>query len=148
MAWGCPLESIYHTFPCWNSTNIVFVDHKPAQVSCNPEANTIIATLFYISQLTKVGDDKQFLKMSLWPKLNALFKSADLANFERRCKNPRYKKRKPEDFERHDNERRSGDVHSRQGDGTCEPLDSTRPLSPHLPQNFVSDCIVNVFHVQ
>jgi hypothetical protein len=95
VAWGCLLESIYRTFPSWNSTNTVFVDHKPARVSCNPEANTIIATPFYVSQLTKLGDDEQFVKTSLWPKLNALLKLADLANFERCCKNPKYKNGSP-----------------------------------------------------
>ena len=48
VAWGYSLQSMWRKFPFWNSSNTVIVDHKPERVMCNPDANVILATPFYI----------------------------------------------------------------------------------------------------
>jgi hypothetical protein len=35
----------------------VIIDHNSLRVNCNPRANVIIPTPFYLAQLTKLGED-------------------------------------------------------------------------------------------
>jgi hypothetical protein len=149
VAWGYPLQSMWKKFPRWNSSNTVIVDHKPQCVNRNPDANVILATPFYVQELTNIGDDGQFLKTSLWPQLRGLFGSAAPADFERQCPNPRQKEQAHAHYEQKDNKNISGPNHSLQGEGTYEPHGSTRKLSPHLPLSIIinflflfSPCIV------
>jgi hypothetical protein len=42
IAWGKPLEKVFHEWLCWNHSNTVIIDHKPCRLACNPSANVII----------------------------------------------------------------------------------------------------------
>jgi hypothetical protein len=57
VAWGCPLEIVFRKWPQWNLSNTVIIDHNSLRVNCNPRANVIIPTPFYLAQLTKLGED-------------------------------------------------------------------------------------------
>jgi hypothetical protein len=139
VAWGYPLQSMWKKFPRWNSSNTVIVDHKPQCVNRNPDANVILATPFYVQELTNIGDDGQFLKTSLWPQLRGLFGSAAPADFEKQCPNLRQKEQAQVHYELNYNENISGPDHSLQGEGTCEPPGSTQKLSPHRPLIIITD---------
>ena len=43
--------------------------------------NVIISTSFYTKKMERLGDDKSFLKSSLWLLLQGLFGSIDVADF-------------------------------------------------------------------
>jgi hypothetical protein len=45
-------------------------------------ANVIIPTPFYIEYMLKLEDDRNYLKTWLWPLLEGLFASADVAQFK------------------------------------------------------------------
>ena len=121
---------MWRKFPCWNSSNTVIVDYKLQCISCNLDTNVILATPFYIQELTNIREDGQFLKTLLWPQLRGLFGSAVLADFEKQCSNPRQKGQGHAHYELKHNENISGPDHSLQGEGTCEPPGSTRKIVP------------------
>jgi hypothetical protein len=79
-----PLESVYRRWPCWNATNTVIVDHNISCVACNPISNVVVAKAFYVEHLQKSGDDKSYLKGTLWPLLQALFDADDVEEFHSR----------------------------------------------------------------
>jgi hypothetical protein len=133
VAWGCPLEIVFRKWPQWNLSNIVIIDYNSLCVNCNPRANVIIPTPFYLAQLTKLGEDEQFLKTSMWPQLAGLFGAADMEDFETHFPELRILTPKIPELENHDHENISNVVHSVAGEGTCGPFGSTCEVSPHLP---------------
>ena len=80
-ACGRPLEKVFEQYPYQNYSNTVIVDHKAHRVDCNLSANIIISTPFYMEKLKRLGDDQSFLKLFLWPFLQGLFGSTDVADF-------------------------------------------------------------------
>jgi hypothetical protein len=128
IAWGKPLEKIFHKWPCWNFSNIVIIDHKGPRVGCNPSVNVIIPPPFYVQDVEGIGDDRQFLKLSLWPVLQRLYGCQDVADFRSHIpsslvpsglKVPLHEKEFEAEVEL--------DV---VGEGTCEPNGSASQLSP------------------
>jgi hypothetical protein len=81
---GKPLESVYRRWPCWNATNTVIVDHNVSRMACNPISNIVAAKAFYVEHLQKLGDDKSYLKRTLWPLLQVLFDTGDVEEFHSR----------------------------------------------------------------
>lgn len=81
MEWGKQLEAVYAAWPRFCAANTVIVDSKHNRVQCNPEANVIISTPFYVKWMCSLADDKEYLKRYLWPLLEALHSSADVADF-------------------------------------------------------------------
>ena len=75
IAWGKSLLKVYEKWPQFNATNTLIIDNKVSQVSCNPSSNVIISSPFYVAELDKLADDKNFLKSTLWPVLET-FESA------------------------------------------------------------------------
>jgi hypothetical protein len=55
--WGKPLSKVFNIWPVFNLSNIVIVDHKSFHVGCNPMANVIIPTAFYVQDLGNLEDD-------------------------------------------------------------------------------------------
>jgi hypothetical protein len=66
---GKPLDRVYSRWLCWNASNTVIVDHNLGHIACNPRANIITPNAFYVEHLQKLGDDKNYLKSTLWPLL-------------------------------------------------------------------------------
>ena len=62
IAWEKPLEKVFRTYPDFNLSNTMIVDHKPCRLGRNPLGNLIIPTAFYVENMQKLGDDKGFLK--------------------------------------------------------------------------------------
>jgi hypothetical protein len=62
----------------------VIVDHNVSRVACNPISNVVAAKAFYVEYLQKLGDDKNYLKGTLWPLLQALFDTDDVEEFHSR----------------------------------------------------------------
>jgi hypothetical protein len=63
------LDRVYSRWPCWNTSNIVIIDHNLGHVAYNPRANIIIPNAFYVEHLQKLGDDKNYLKSTFLPLL-------------------------------------------------------------------------------
>jgi hypothetical protein len=127
------LEIVLRKWPQWNLSNTVIIDHNSLRVNCNPRANVIIPTPFYLAQLTKLGEDGQFLKTSMWPQLSGLFGTADMEDFETHFLELRILTPEIPELENHDHENISNVVHSVAGEGTSGPFGSTCEVSPHLP---------------
>ena len=75
IAWGKSLSKVYEKWPQFNATNTLIIDNKVSRVSCNPSSNVLISSPFYVAELDKLADDKNFLKSTLWPVLET-FESA------------------------------------------------------------------------
>jgi hypothetical protein len=69
VAWEKPLQKIFWCYLDFSHSNTVMVDHNITRLGGIPSANLIIPTPFYVAELQKLGDDKAFLKGSLWPHL-------------------------------------------------------------------------------
>jgi hypothetical protein len=74
LEWGKPLCKFFWRYPQFNHANTMMIDHKICRLGSNPAANSIIPTAFYVAELHKVGEDKAFLKTSLWPQLWTLYR--------------------------------------------------------------------------
>jgi hypothetical protein len=61
----------------------MIIDHNLGCVACNPRSNIITPRAFYVETLKKLGDDKNYLKSTLWPMLQDLFDAADVEDFHR-----------------------------------------------------------------
>jgi hypothetical protein len=142
VAWGCPLEVVYRTWPHSNSSNTVIIDQNPSRVSCNPRANVIVVSPFYHAQLTKVGDDNLFLKTSLWPQLSGLFALVDMVDFETHYPELRLQEQETIDEESYENKNLSCNLQSVQGEGTCRPVGPTCMMSPYLALNSLFDFVI------
>jgi hypothetical protein len=59
----------------------VMIDHKICRLGGNPAANMIIPTAFYVVELQRVGDDKAFMKTSLWPQVQKLYRCKGMQLF-------------------------------------------------------------------
>ena len=81
VTWGKPLEKVFRTYPHFNLSNTVIVDHKPCRLGGNPLGNLIIPTPFYVEDIQKLGDDKGFLKGCLWPLLQGFSGCEDITDF-------------------------------------------------------------------
>jgi hypothetical protein len=57
------------------------VEKKAYRVDSNPSTNITISTSFYVEKVERLGDNRSFLKSSLWPLLQGLFGSVDVADF-------------------------------------------------------------------
>ena len=79
--WGKQLEAVYATWPNFNAANTIIVDSKASRVECNPDANVIISTPFYVKWMCNLADDKEYLKRYLWPLLEAFDQCGDVAAF-------------------------------------------------------------------
>ena len=80
--WKKPLSKVWTTWPSWNVTNTVIIDHIGALVDCNPIANIIIPPSFYVESLKKLADDKNYLRQNLWPLLEGLAGSTSVQEFQ------------------------------------------------------------------
>jgi hypothetical protein len=63
------------------------IDHNIARLGGNPSWNLIIPIAFYVAELQKIGDDKAFLKGSLWLHLKGLYGSRDNKHFRQHFPN-------------------------------------------------------------
>ena len=82
-AGGKSLERFYKRWPCWNASNTIIIDYNFGCMACNPRSNIIILCSFYVEQLKKLADDKNYLKSRLWPMLQGLFDAANVQEFNR-----------------------------------------------------------------
>ena len=76
--WKKPLSKVWGTWPEWNETNTVIIDHHRAMVDCNPIANIIIPPAFYVEDMRKLADDNSYLRYGLWPILKGLVGSPNV----------------------------------------------------------------------
>jgi hypothetical protein len=81
VAWEKPLQKVFWRYPDFSHSNTVMVDHNITRLGGIPSANLIIPTPFYVAELQKLGDDKAFLKGSLWPHLQGFYASQDINHF-------------------------------------------------------------------
>ena len=79
--WKKPLSKVWTTWPLWNESNTMIIDHIGALVDCNPIANIIIPPAFYVEDLKKLADDKNYLRLNLWPLLDSLAGSPNVQQF-------------------------------------------------------------------
>jgi hypothetical protein len=129
IAWGKPLEKVFCKWPCWNHSNTIIIDHKACRLACNPSTNVIIPPPFYVDEVQKVGDDQQFLKVSLWLILQRLYGCLDIANFRSHVPNSILES----GFEvprLHENKTGRGLEMNVEGEGTSKPYGSIIQLSP------------------
>jgi hypothetical protein len=76
-----PLQKVFWRYPHFSYSNTVMIDHNSSRLGGNPYGNLIVPTAFYVAELQKVGDDNAFLKASLWPQLQSLYRSRDVEHF-------------------------------------------------------------------
>ena len=79
--WKKPLSKVWGMWPEWNEGNTMIVDHIGAMVDCNPVANIIIPPAFNVENMTKLANDKNYLRKHLWPLLKGLVGSLDVQHF-------------------------------------------------------------------
>ena len=79
--WKKPLSKVWTTWPSWNASNTMIIDHIGVLVDCNPIANIIIPPAFYVENMKKLGNDKNYLRQNLWPLLESLAGSPDVQQF-------------------------------------------------------------------
>jgi hypothetical protein len=79
ICWGKPLSKVFELWPAYNLSNTVVVDHKSNRVGCNPMANVIIPTSFYVEQMGQLEEDNNYLRSCLWPLLEGFFASANIS---------------------------------------------------------------------
>jgi hypothetical protein len=84
--WEKRLERVYKTWPFWNASNTLIVDHNMSRVACNPKSNIILILLFYVEKLEKLEDNNNYLNSVVWPMLEAFVNSVDVEDF--RCTFP------------------------------------------------------------
>ena len=82
IAWRKSLSKVYEKWPQFNATNTLIIDNKVSRVSYNPSSNVIISFPFYVAELDKLADDKNFLKSTLWPVLDPLNRQLVQTNFD------------------------------------------------------------------
>ena len=80
-SWGKNLPKVYAMWPQYNAENKIIVDNKLCRVGCNPLANVIVNIPFYVTEISKLSDDKDYLKLFLWPLLEAWHACPDVAGF-------------------------------------------------------------------
>ena len=74
-------ESVYALWPRFCAANTVIVDSKASRVECNLEVNIVLSIPFYVKWLGTLADDKEYLKLYLWPVLEALHACPDISSF-------------------------------------------------------------------
>ena len=79
--WKKPLSKVWTTWPSWNASITMIIDHIGAFVDCNPIANIIIPPAFYVESMRKLADDKNYLRQNLWLLLDSLVGSPDVEQF-------------------------------------------------------------------
>ena len=79
--WGKPLTKVWNKWPCWDGTNTIIVDHHAPRVACNPKANVIVPPSFYVTNMKDLAEDNEYLKLTLWPALQALYTHQDVGSF-------------------------------------------------------------------
>ena len=79
------MTKVWKKWPCWNATNTIIVDHHVPGVECNPRANVIVPPSFYVANMKELAEDNEYLKLQLWPCLEALYLHHDVANFWSTC---------------------------------------------------------------
>ena len=82
VTWGKSLGKVFRSYPHFNLSDTVIVDHKSCRLRRNPIGNLIIPTAFYVEDIKKLGDDKGFLKGYLWPLLQGLSGCKYITNFQ------------------------------------------------------------------
>jgi hypothetical protein len=129
IAWGKPLEKVFHQWPYWNLSNTVIINHKASRVGSNPNMNILIPPPFYVQDIDKVGDDMQFLKSLLWPVLQRLHCCRDIADFRSHFPSTLVESglKVPLLHEKESNVEVEMDV---EGEGTCKPVGYLSQLSP------------------
>ena len=81
IAWEKPLSKVYDKWPQFSACNTLVIDNKMSWVSCNPSANVVISSPFYVAKLGKLANDNNFLRSNLWPLLQTFQLSADINKF-------------------------------------------------------------------
>jgi hypothetical protein len=81
VAWRKPLQKVFWRYPDFSHSNTVMVDHNITRLGGIPSANLVIPIPFYVAEVQKLGDDKAFLKGSLWPHLQGFYASRDIDHF-------------------------------------------------------------------
>jgi hypothetical protein len=119
--WGKPLEKVFQQYPCWSHSNTVIIDHKAQRVGSNPSANVIILTPFYVEKMERLGEDQNFLKSSLWPLLQGLFGSTNVADFRSHFPLSFHSPNAPV-HRLYEKEETSGFIEELEGEGTYGPL--------------------------
>jgi hypothetical protein len=84
LEWGKPLQKVFWQYPAFNHTNTVMIDHKTCRLGGNLAPNLIVPTAFYVAEVQKLRDDNAFLRICLWPTLQALYRSEDIEQFRER----------------------------------------------------------------
>jgi hypothetical protein len=131
IAWGKPLSKVYEKWPQFSACNTLVIDNNMSRVSCNPSANVVISSAFYVAELRKLADDNNFLKSTLWPLLQTFHMSVDINEF--RCRSlgiPFQEEKNRQDLFLP--ESAVDRVFLVEGEGTCEPYGSTLVTSSHL----------------
>jgi hypothetical protein len=141
ICWGKPLSKVFNIWPVFNLSNSVIVDHKSFRVGCNPMANVIIPTAFYVQDLGNLEDDNNYLKSCLWPLLEGFFASEDIAQF-RSYYPGSFLESNTTVAKVYELQGQSGIVDFVEGEGTREPSGSATKMSPHIRLHFVTDLVV------
>jgi hypothetical protein len=141
ICWGKPLSKVFNIWPVFNLSNTVIVDHKSFRVGCNPMANVIIPTAFYVQDLGNLEDDNNYLKSCLWPLLEGFFASEDIAQF-RSYYPGSFLESNTTVAKVYELQGQSGIVDFVEGEGTREPSGSATKMSPHIRLHFVTDLVV------
>ena len=79
--WKKPLSKVWSTWPIWNESNTMIIDHIGAVVNCNPVANIIIPSAFEVENMKKLADERNYLRHLLWPLLESLAGSPNVQEF-------------------------------------------------------------------
>jgi hypothetical protein len=138
ICWDKLLSNLFKLWPHYNLSNMLVVNHKSNQVGCNPIANVIIPTPFYVENMLKLEEDCNYLRSSLWPLLEGFFATADVGQFRSYYPNSFLQSdtRVPKVFEI---QGQLGISNLVEGEGTTEPHGSTSQVSPHrLLQNLTN----------
>ena len=138
IAWGKSLRKVYSLWPRFNPSNILVIENKLSQVACNPSANVFISKPFYVAQMTKLVDNNNFLKDTLWPMLEELSNSMDISHFRSRFRG-NVDSRETEVHHICDDRTSIDDSVTVEGKGTCEPQGFTAIMAPHLHIHFCTD---------
>jgi hypothetical protein len=128
VAWGKSLAKVYEAWPQFGAHNTLIIDNKKSQISHNPGNNVVVSTSFYVAELEKLADDRNFLESTLWPLLQLFLAAADIKEFQRQL-SPRKKKTRQD---LRVNECAIEEVVSVEGEGTREPQGLLMFTSPHL----------------
>jgi hypothetical protein len=129
--WEKRLERVYKTWPFWNASNTLIVDHNMSHVAYNLNNNIILILPFYVEKLEKLEDDNNYLNSAVWPMLEAFVNSVDVEDFH--CTIP-HSMPEPENPKNAKLERvLANDIQTFMvGEGTNRPSGSCCKLSPDL----------------